>query len=362
MVRLFTFLLAFLLPRAYLCTQSSQDETGAASLATINEHGSVVSRTALMRRDKPTGCGDVKGALGGGVSWQDPIIVKPNLKIGQGNEQRDRDHTLVNLPSYFIGGLYVRSSGRLPKGDDWTWEIKITAPAKVYVFVTAGWRQGDKNAGLDASVKADGWTEEKAPGFHRSDKTSHTFKVWSKVFSAGVTSAKIKHLKGELLAGAVSSACGGITSCSGGGVEWNHPVVLEDMQQVSPGSNEFKLVNVPASLIGGRYIGSKTAPKGKGWSWTLKYKPPVKLNIWVWADVSTRPHDPKTSNLLKYNAGLNMNVRAAGWKSEPAAPFHRSDNPSYRLEVWSKVFTDGSETVIQPLDGELVAGVVSTAA
>jgi len=348
----------------------------------INERGGTHSDSGssslMMLRNRaetnagPLKCGGIVKAEGGGVSWTTPIIMKEGQEIGQGKTAADRAYKFVNLPRYLIGGHYVRPQMGVPTssiGQDWTWKLTFNTPVKLYVFVWSGGTSrtpdgrvlSDLNAQLDNSVETNGWTVEPSPGFHRSDNEKHTFKVWSKEFTDHNTE-EISGLQGELLAGVVSSACGAVQSCSGGGVEWNAPVVLGEGQATNPGENEFRLQNVPPAMIGGRYIGSKGVPKGEKWAWTIKYEPPVKLFIWVWATKANyEPFEKEFTNEHKFNAGINDAVRLAGWESEYADAFHRSDKPEYKLEVWSKVFMEGSETVIQNLHGDMVGGVVSTA-
>lgn len=348
------------------------EESDSSKSFVINERGIVLngarSAPALMRHEAraPTStCGMIVSGSGGGVPWERPDIVKDGLKVGQGISGHDRDLTFVNLPSYLMAGRYLRPAGRLPTGDDWTWTITFTPPLKLYIVVWDAGRvrihgrlTSDLNAHLNAAVEEAGFVEEVAPDFHRSDSESHKFKVWSKEFAAGTTSVSITGLRGKLLAGAVSPACGMVTGASGGGVDWHPPVLLNDQTLVNPGDNQFRLLNVPPYLIGGHYIGSRAPPpSGNGsasWALTIKYEPPVKLYIWVWDDTEPR------SNTLPYNAGLDEAVLALGWQSEPAPAFRRSDDASHKLEVWSKVLTSGTETVVQPLNGALVAGVVST--
>jgi hypothetical protein len=351
----------------------------AGSTKSANVQGPSLLQKSFIRRQhaaKAKQCGGIVSASGGGVAWEAPILVNNKLHITQGHQSqtsysRGEDIKFRNLPQYLMAGHGIKPQKILPSGEDWTWTISYQAPVKIYILAWSGAKlreeggqEVDLNAHLDASVEKAGWTQEEAPGLEAVSDSSKTFKVYSKSFTdASVSEAHIYNLKGELFASAISSPCGTVIDVKGGGVEWHPPTVMADDEPANPGHTEFTLVNVPTKLIGGRYVGSKGIPSGTDYALTITYEPPVKLNIWVWADPGNAPHHEIATNNLDYNGGLNAVMFEHGWSSEPAnsnGPFHRSDDTSHRLEVWSKVFNEGSEVVLEHLHGEMVAGVVST--
>ena len=108
----------------------------------------------------------------------------------------------------------------------------------------------------------------------------------------------------------------------------------------NPGQRKYKLQNVPSVLDGGMYSGTKTWPKAG--TWTISYKAPVTLYVWVMKD--------------KYNAGVDAALSGDGWEKVDAAGFKRSDN--HALNVWKRSFTSGSQYEIKTT-GLMVGGVVS---
>jgi len=135
-------------------------------------------------------CGDVTYAVGGGVDWNAPVEMVEGVLTNPG----DRTYTLVNVPSYLIGGQYV-GSRTFPHGS-FTWSISYNPPVSLFIWVMDIYL-----AGADNVLQGDGWSVEDAPGFQRSDGDS--LSVWSKSFYDG-TSVSVNGLNGVFVAGAVS--------------------------------------------------------------------------------------------------------------------------------------------------------------
>ncbi|CAE7320862.1 NCL [Symbiodinium sp. KB8] len=137
-----------------------------------------------------------------------------------------------------------------------------------------------------------------------------------------------------------NEGCGSVTGSSGLGIGWNSISAMKEGILTNPGQRKYKLQNVPSVLDGGMYSGTKTWPKAG--TWTISYKAPVTLYVWVMKD--------------KYNAGVDAALSGDGWEKVDAAGFKRSDN--HALNVWKRSFTSGSQYEIKTT-GLMVGGVVS---
>lgn len=289
------------------------------------------------------------------VTWG----AKPNKKC------RLETGTSLTTPSQYKGALMNDCAAAAP--------VTETTKMKAKAGKTGPTAWKNLNAGLDATVTNQGWIREQTPDFHRSDNPSFKMKVWSKIFFEG-KSVVIDGLKGLLVGGVVSQDATGsppvtlsqVVSASGGGVEWFEPRKISDFATISPKEAPHLLVNLPNYLNNGFLVSPHVKPEWPGqkeqgeWDWTIKYAPPVKLFVWVWAhlDASGLPQKPD------YSAGAREKLLADGWTSEPADAFKRAessaqDSQSNRLEIWSKVFTGGEETIISGLKGRMMAGIVS---
>ena len=124
------------------------------------------------------------------MDWNAPVEMVEGVLTNPG----DRTYTLVNVPSYLIGGQYV-GSRTFPQGG-FTWSISYNPPVSLFIWVMDIYL-----AGADNVLQGDGWSVEDAPGFQRSD--GHSLSVWSKSFYDG-TSVSVNGLNGVFVAGAVS--------------------------------------------------------------------------------------------------------------------------------------------------------------
>lgn len=278
---------------------------------------------------------------------------------------------------------------------------------------------------LAEKILAQGWTKMDVQNFYatgsydsgQAGSASHTgqggvqlgeantFAVYTKeITDGGSTEETIAGLNGEFLGGVVSKPCGTVISVAGGGVPWHPPVVLADGASSAFADVAFdgaattdqvalfhekeheqakipKLVDVPSELIGGKYVAADVkCPAGDchyagsqeagPWTLTIKYEPPVKIHVWVWANNLAGLNSGVDTNDKSYNAGLDDVLKnQTGWASESAnnGAFHDSESSTHRLESWSKVFKEDETNpenllLIEGLKGPLVAGVVSTEA
>merc|ERR1719253_203568 len=95
-----------------------------------------------------------------------------------------RTYEFAGTPSYMAGGTYF-GSRTWPQGDSWSIDIQYTAPTTLYIWAS---HTMDYNAGIDASLQADGgWTNE-GPVLNRireDTEESKLLTVWSKHFTSG---------------------------------------------------------------------------------------------------------------------------------------------------------------------------------
>lgn len=124
------------------------------------------------------------------MDWNAPVEMVEGVLTNPG----DNRYTLVNVPSYLIGGQYVGSRA-WPQGS-FTWSISYNPPVSLFIWVMDIYL-----AGADNVLQGDGWSVEDAPGFRRSD--GYSLSVWSKSFYDG-TSVSVNGLNGLIVAGVVS--------------------------------------------------------------------------------------------------------------------------------------------------------------
>ncbi|CAE7375480.1 unnamed protein product, partial [Symbiodinium pilosum] len=124
------------------------------------------------------------------------------------------------------------------------------------------------------------------------------------------------------------------------GIGWNPVAVVSEGILVNPGQRDYRLQNVPAVLIGGKYLGTKTWPSAG--TWTITYRAPVTLYIWVMKN--------------HYNAGVDSALSSDGWEQVPSPGFKRSDN--HELNVWKRSFATGTSYNVRT-NNLMVGGVVS---
>ncbi|CAJ1446644.1 unnamed protein product [Effrenium voratum] len=137
--------------------------------------------------------------------------------------------------------------------------------------------------------------------------------------------------------------CGAVTASFGMGIGWNSPATVREGILSQPGERGYRLQNVPAELIGGKYIGHKTWPSKSGGTWTISYTTPVTLYVWVVKE--------------EHNAGIDAMLSNDGWAFVAAPGFKRSDGPA--LHVWKRFFATGSTYLIKTKE-LMVGGVISS--
>ncbi|CAJ1328158.1 unnamed protein product [Effrenium voratum] len=137
--------------------------------------------------------------------------------------------------------------------------------------------------------------------------------------------------------------CGAVTASFGMGIGWNSPATVREGILSQPGERGYRLQNVPAELIGGKYIGHKTWPSKSGGTWKISYTTPVTLYVWVVKE--------------EHNAGIDAMLSNDGWAFVAAPGFKRSDGPA--LHVWKRFFATGSTYLIKTKE-LMVGGVISS--
>jgi hypothetical protein len=292
-----------------------------------------------------------------------------NARVGFGREHHhwERDHVFQNTPAFLKYGEHARPLATLPGGPSpWTWHLKLyaTGPRRVYVWLEKFSDDGsrDFSGHFPEYAKDNGWKkldEKHSFSIHSAaSNTTFPLEIWSKDITPhqGMATENIA-LRGLFRGGAVIKPCGIITHVGGGGVTWNDPVQFAF--KTKPISSEVEhFVGVPIPLVNAWYYAPQRRPPqpqphNGSWAMSIHYKPPVKIFLIVWS------MSPPRLNTDDFNGGVNDAILKEGWMSEKSHEFRRSDKETSRFQVWSKVFTKGSDISIDGLRGPMVGGVAA---
>ena len=143
----------------------------------------------------------------------------------------------------------------------------------IYVWV---WQESDFNVRL--STRLD-WERIQAPDFYLSDNTEEkTLLVYGKLLTTenlGVP-VVIDAINGTAILGVVGED---VSHVSGGNVQWNVPVNMEQNIAISSNQNDYVLKNVPYYLLNVPYVGSDVTPSGESWKLEIYVNPNAGMNL-----------------------------------------------------------------------------------
>jgi len=134
--------------------------------------------------------------------------------------------------------------------------------------------------------------------------------------------------------------CGAILSADTGGTQWQDPVEVTGNEiKAAPSCRDYTVKGYPEEIIGGQHVSGPCWP-GVGQTWTIKYRPPVKLYIYSCGGYESAVKDP---------------LEAAGWQRHKEVISYTSHTPGPWM--WSKEFTEGDSTSVTIVNKQLVGGV-----
>ena len=139
---------------------------------------------------------------------------------------------------------------------------------------------------------------------------------------------------------------GKIIACSGLGVNWNAPVLMDEGVLLQPGDTTQKFQNVPSCLIGMSYFGHPINVSAGNWN--IEFEPPLTLYVWV---------------MDGFCDSLEQVMPLQGWTLESAPGFQTDDG--YKLHLLSKYiqeedFYTGRWESFRTISSSFCGGLVGT--